>query len=507
MAKSFIHYDTKNNIQYASVYTPSRKNGKKDNSPMYLGRVLDKDNGIYKSRQRGVFKYTLEGGFQECTDQEAASVETVHEEKLILDFGDAFLCDSLVRSSEYNEVFTSFLDNKKDADTLMSLAFYRVLSHEANCYAADWYQGSYARIMYPDAELSSQRISEFLEKIGDEALQRKFFRNYLSVLTNGKCKNGILIDSTGLPNQIDFPLTALNNHAGVVNNEVRLIMITDKATGMPMYFRYNAGNIVDVATLSTTIKELQLMNVNADLAIVDSGYFSEENIKMLYSEKIAFLTRMGSNRKLYKQLVEDNADDLTKSKYIVIYSDRILHVKKVETDLFGNKGYAYVIIDENKRRDESEKYIKAAVEDGVTADEMDKELKKKGIFILVSSEDIDTADIVPMYYTRQQIEQVFDISKTSVDLLPLRVHSEKTFRGHLFIVFLATLIRIIISNKLTDWNFNTNASLIAMRNLKCKVFDNHILVKEPTKKMKNIAKLAGITLPSILKRGKKNLGN
>ena len=37
MAKSFIHYDVKNGIEYASVYTPRRKMGRKVNDPVMLG--------------------------------------------------------------------------------------------------------------------------------------------------------------------------------------------------------------------------------------------------------------------------------------------------------------------------------------------------------------------------------------------------------------------------------------------------------------------------------------
>ena len=49
--------------------------------------------------------------------------------------------------------------------------------------------------------------------------------------------------------------------------------------------------------------------------------------------------------------------------------------------------------------------------------------------MIISSEDMKPDEILPLYYTRQQIEQVFDISKNYAEILPLRVHSEETFRG------------------------------------------------------------------------------
>ena len=57
MAKSFIHYRNIKGASYASVCMPRKVDGKKDNQEQYLGRVIDKDNGIFQSREHGRFKY------------------------------------------------------------------------------------------------------------------------------------------------------------------------------------------------------------------------------------------------------------------------------------------------------------------------------------------------------------------------------------------------------------------------------------------------------------------
>ena len=60
---------------------------------------------------------------------------------------------------------------------------------------------------------------------------------------------GVLVDSTGLPNDIQIPITAVDNHNHVISNEARLILVVDRKSGLPLYFRYVAGNIVDGSTL------------------------------------------------------------------------------------------------------------------------------------------------------------------------------------------------------------------------------------------------------------------
>jgi len=52
-------------------------------------------------------------------------------------------------------------------------------------------------------------------------------------------------------------LTAVNNHNGVISNEARLILVGDRRSGLPLYFRYVAGNIVDVSTLKTMLTEFK----------------------------------------------------------------------------------------------------------------------------------------------------------------------------------------------------------------------------------------------------------
>ena len=56
-----IEYRTKNGIEYAMLSKSLRKDGKVIKSPRTnLGRVINKSEGIYKNRTRGIFKYDPE---------------------------------------------------------------------------------------------------------------------------------------------------------------------------------------------------------------------------------------------------------------------------------------------------------------------------------------------------------------------------------------------------------------------------------------------------------------
>ena len=141
MAKSFIHCKIKNGIEYASVYTPRREGGKKVNDSLYLGRVLDKERGIYQSRNRGIFAYDLSTGYGEVSesDLKGISPDTAKKEKLILDFGDAYFLFKVLQNSKIYEVLTELIPQQND--TLLSIICYRLFVGKASCCAEDWWGG------------------------------------------------------------------------------------------------------------------------------------------------------------------------------------------------------------------------------------------------------------------------------------------------------------------------------------------------------------------------------
>ena len=120
----------------------------------------------------------------------------------------------------------------------------------------------------PNADLSSQRVSELLAKLGNENVQRAFFRTYIADVSS--TKGEVVIDSTGLENEIDIPLT---EYSGKNNqNETKLIMVIDRSTNMPLYFRLIAGNIADVSTLTTTFSLAKNFGLNPTMTVMDAGY-------------------------------------------------------------------------------------------------------------------------------------------------------------------------------------------------------------------------------------------
>ena len=481
-----LHIDRRNGAEYHTLVEAKRVNGRKVDIPvLYLGRLIDKEKGIYRNRERGTFTYDSAEGVVETSQPTA-------KEKLILDFGDSYFLNEVIVKTGFKELMARVFPS--DNDTVLAMLFYRVLSGGASRYALTFWEGSYTRVLFPSASLESQRVSEFYKRIGDESYHRDFFKAYISHV-RPEIGTGVLVDSTGLPNDIQIPITAVNNHNHVISNEARLILVVDRKSGLPLYFRYVAGNIVDVSTLKTTLAEMRCSCIDVDYAIVDAGYYSGKNIKDLQDASIAFITRMKPNLKLYKSLVASHAQGIGSSKYLVKYQNRFLHIKSVEIDLFGKAGYAYVCQDGDLKRTLEKEYYRDVYEEGIDPDKMDEAVNELGIFILISSESILPRDLLPLYYTRQTVEQIFDIGKNNVDLIPLRVHSVDAFRGHLLMSFIASYVYILVNRYFVSTDRCAIGVFRTMKNQKCKVYGNTIIPQEPTRAMNEIYEMLKIDAP------------
>jgi hypothetical protein len=503
---AYIRYTPKGNgREYASLVSSARDGKQVDQQYLgNLGLVVDKEMGIFRSRARGLFRYTLEEGFTELPETYPRDEDGQGKEKLILDFGDSYFLHEYMESQAFMPAFRSVLPEQ--SDTLFAMLFFKMLTdRKACCHAETWYQGSYASLLFPKARVRSQRVSEFLAAVGAEGVQRSFFSQYLGCLYGEGATTGILIDSSGLPNASKLSVTQISNHNGDINLEARLIYVLDRKTGMPIYFRYCPGNVVDVSTLRTTLAELGQYSIDVEYAILDAGYFSEENAKDLFRGHVKFVTRLAPNRKLFKEVAKARLAGLMSSENAVRYGNRLLYICKENVDIYGNNGYAYIGIDVDNRNQQLKRAAFHALDDKISPKDMDDRMSRLGLFIIISSEDIPVNEILPLYYTRQQIEQVFDVGKNEADLLPIRIQSEETFRGHLMLTFMATVVlqklqRDIIMKRKKKDKTNPEGALFSLKNQKCKVYDKAVVPQEAVKSNNDIYRLFNIRCPASIPR-------
>jgi len=464
---AFIRYKKVYNKWY--VYEVEAYWDKKAQKPRqrvkYLG-VADKEGGKYKKPGR---------------------IISAKLEKAILDFGDSYVINEIVKKENLQSLIQSSFQN---TDTIMSLVCYQLTEGSAMSNCEDWAEGNIATKLFPKAKLVSQKISKLFHHMGKEEIQQKFFQNYIKkFFTN---KRGTLIDSTSLPSAINSSINAHGYGSDGLHKNIGCLMLVDKKSKLPMYFRAIPGNITDVSTLEVTIEEIKRLGIKTNSAILDAGYCSATNIEYLCGQKISFITRLPRSNNLFKNLI-DQIENIELKANAVQYGERMLFVKTQKIEISDRKLFAHVILDPYKKANDTHGLLKNALEDGT---EIDDQMKYCGYFILISKNNIDKKEILPSYYARQAIEQIFSFFKSGNNVLPLRVHSEQSIKGYLMLVFLSLVTFILMRKKLLP-HFTVERALLILRGLKAKIYDNEIVVQEPNKKTKEIAKLLNIIMPIV----------
>ena len=499
--------------QYASAAVSKRDGSDTSIDYLYLGRVIDRDNNIYKSKKRGLFTFDVSTGtFGDVPENYVSAPvgDSRKKKRVSVDFGDTFLVDSFLHSSGLMDVADSI--GYGNPDTLHSMLLFYTLSGLANCDAIHWYEGNIVRLLYPNANLTSQRISSFLTSIAAPEKQMVFQETYLKyVMEHYGADKNILIDSTGLPNSIHFWMTQNNIHNNIVSNEIRLIFVVQRSTGIPLYYRPVSGNIVDVSTLKRIFLHLESLGIDISSCIMDAGYNSGDNIDLFYDEghncKIGFITRVGSGDTIFKDMVREELGSLDNKENLVRYKDRYLFIKKKKVMVGSKKdnpAWMYLGLDLNRMSDEQHKLLKRAGKNALSNDDVYESFQMEGLFGVLSGEDIDCEEILPAYYMRQSAEQIFDIAKNYTKLLPLRTRTEETFRGHLFLSFVACCAVKMIQMRLQDADLFFGSRMACLRNQKCTIYQNRIVTDEPQKEANDSYKALGITCPAdiLIKDGR-----
>ena len=194
----YINYNIVNGKEYGTVTTSVRK-GKSvsKGEQIYLGRVVDKVNGIFKSRERGLFKYDITTNSYSPVPADFEGPKEQRKTKyskrpvLIVSFGDIYLLDSFMSKSGIMTAINAI--NYKNQDTLHALIAYYILTTYSNCHAEDWWELTYAKYLYPKAQMTSQRISEVLADIGSEDADRGLsYCSYLRLSCPNSCMDLLL---------------------------------------------------------------------------------------------------------------------------------------------------------------------------------------------------------------------------------------------------------------------------------------------------------------------------
>lgn len=379
----------------------------------------------------------------------------------------------------------------KSYQALLNLAFYLVLAPTNSMKQyEEWVKANY--VPY-DISLTSQRISEIFTVV-TEAKKQSFFNLRAARVQKEEYwyydTTSISSYSETLPyiqyghNKEDDKLPQLN--LGVLYGE---------KTKLPVLYRYLHGNIPDSKTIPWMISLIDFLPQNLVKLVMDRGFFSESNVLELIENQIGFIMAARKSPNYIKEGIRSVKSEIEDfSNYSPAYG---LWGKRVATNHFkpksGKGSYPvqmYIYLNTDRQSEELQalnshlkslyeelesgntkptnekdyrKYFTTEEVDGKVIHHLNREIVEKereymGYFVLLSTYKKDVWEILNIYRTKDTIEDAFHNLKDRANMRRLRVSSERSLEGKIFVEFLALILCSYIKNKLEESKLNEKYS-------------------------------------------------
>ena len=405
----------------------------------------------------------------------AASYDT--ERCSVLGIGIKNLLDKAVSDIGLMKLLASVFP--EDWNRILTCAYYLVSEGGALAHVEKWQGGNKAPY---EGFLTSQRISELLRRI-TPSLQQDFFIKWIS---QNQQKEFYAMDITSVSSYSDF----INfvrwgyNRDGEDLPQINLLMVTGIESHLPLYYRMLPGSLKDVNSVLESLKNFKLLDSKLFHFVMDKGFYSEPNIDAFYDSHKKFLMGVPFTTDLACEAVEEYRDGIkSHHNFCCVYGDELYAITEpMEWD--GHRFYRHVYYDSykaaldekkfdhelycckkellsGKRVKGHESYYKnyfiinetpvRGIKVEFDEDAIAKHKKNRiGWFVLVSNDIKDKVRALEVYRSKDAVEKCFDDMKNDLDMKRLRMHTEATVEGRIFIQFIALLITTHLKQLMND---------------------------------------------------------
>lgn len=358
----------------------------------------------------------------------------------IKDYGEVTLCND--GAGDLLQELANVFDIKT-AKTLYTIALLRSSYIDIkNRDIQVAYETSFASEMFPGLAMSENSISNFILKVGMEYRYiHQFMTKRVKKMTASNKKlviDGVLKDNNSQTNSFsEFS----RKGAKKGSKDVSIVYAYDPETKEPVAAKLYPGNMLDQSSVDDFVTSYDIANC---LMIADKGYFTVDVFKKLKQiEGLTYVVPIKNNSKL----VQDS-NIIGQIDALLKYKDEVIFYKKVKLD-DGNYLYAYK--DPKCAYEQEIGYVQHSQKKGTYTDEKHKDkLGEFGVIVFISKADLDPLTIYEAYATRWEIEVMFSLYKSIIDLDTVNVQGDYRIIATEFINFLSVIITTRVRKLLSE---------------------------------------------------------
>ena len=354
------------------------------------------------------------------------------------------------------------------------LAAHLVVNGEPFMHCVDWIEETES---YPVENMSSQRISELLARIGPG--EREHF--YQAWCRHRQESEYLALDITSVSSYSELieDVEWGYNRDGENLPQINICMLMGEKSRLPVYQTVYAGSLKDVTTLESTIRRFdRITGGKPVLTVMDKGFYSKRNVDAMLSAGYArrfviavpFTSGFAKNQVNGERKDIDTVDNTIRlggetlrcvTKERSWGKDRSVHTHVYfaphkalgrREDIFGHismlRDEAEIEPEKCARSSEHKKYLNIRKSEKATSgytvsireDAADAALGTHGWLVLISNDVATAKDAIRIYRAKDVIEKGFLRLKCDLDLGRLRVHSQDRMQNKIFIGFVALIL-------------------------------------------------------------------
>jgi transposase len=383
--------------------------------------------------------------------------------------GETMILDMVMQDTGVSRVLAeSFGEN--DSRKILSLSYYQICRGKALSNAEDWLD----QRGLGNLGLSSQRVSELLERLKEDKINT-FFKRWAGEHAE---KGNQLFDLTSVSTYGKRnPYAEYGyNRDGENLEQINLALLTSCGSGLPMWYQVLPGSMSDKVILDQVLSMMKKMDVPRFTFVGDRGFYSEYNLELLSHGGYKFTIPVPSNVGWQKKLIAEHRDTLVRPGNLIeengsimygktIYKTTTVHgrtwyhvyfdparkdkviasfmqkLKALKDELEDDKNLVeshgamydrYFIVKNTPVRGRSVNYNDEAIQEYINSDSC--------YWVLISTSAKTAAQALEQYRERNGVELYFDDEKNLLDLRRLKNHNEQTIKGKVFVTFVSLII-------------------------------------------------------------------
>ena len=410
------------------------------------------------------------------------------------------------------------------ADNLMDYALYSVLYHSDAASQFESRMGN--QILYSGKAYSDTYYSNLFEKQLGKNDVLAFKKNWaLQCKKDGADEVWLCIDGSNDDCESRGVELAEKGHAKSHRN-VDIVSFTYAVTaeGFPVTFDVYRGGLVDAKAMKNILSLLRDCGISVKGVILDRGYCNAKALQYLEGENLSYIIMVKGHPAGFEEVVEEYGSKIKLKAEWLIEGTNLFGVQK-QCQLFENynkQDYVtlfydfkngseriekllknlYNAMDEARKKQSSGKKLstgdlyhgmltegKGGV--GINAPVLQKAIDEKGLYSVVSSEEMSPAEVNSLYTARNVSETQYMFIKTQLGYGKVRVHYTQGVYSRFLTGFVASVIRFEVEKAAQSLNRNAtdavnDMNLLEMTNLNGTYAYVHIENYRQTALLKNL---------------------